>query len=210
MNDLGGGRGAAAVTDAVDAGGAAAREGGGGALEAWGPDTAPVSTAPDGANFVRLPAPHATPVLALDLGTRMGWALRTPAGITSSSMSWAERRGETRGDRLLRFYRWLVAMNACGLGLIVYELVRGHGKGGVLAAHCYAQFEGLVLTFAARHRIPVRSVHTGTLKKAITGSGNADKDAMKRAIRGAGFPAYASDEVDAIAVLLWATGGARE
>lgn len=176
-----------------------------------GPRLSPGRNTPDmpaapGANFAARDWPGATPVLALDLGTHCGWALRTSAGVTSGRANWSERARETRGDRLLRYSRWLTSMHVCGLGLVVYELVRGHGPGQVLAAHCYAQFEGVLLMWAARHGVPVRTVHTGTLKKAIAGAGNAKKDAMERAVREHGFAPDSHDEADAIAILLWAMG----
>lgn len=146
-------------------------------------------------------------VLALDIGTSMGWALRTGCTVVSGSKSFAQRKGETRGDRLLRFGQWLASMNAGGLGLVAYEDVAFHGKlNGVMAAHAYGQYEGAILTFCARHQIPVRCVHTATLKKAITGKGNAKKPAVIAAVQAHGFRPADDDEADALAVLLWALG----
>lgn len=162
-------------------------------------------------NFLERPAPGAVPVLAIDVGTSMGWALRTAAGVTSGRENWTERRGETRGDRLRRFRRWLSAMHAATpLAMVAYELVRGHGPGQLLAAHCYGQFEGVLLEWCARNAVPARCVHTATLKKAVTGSGNARKDRVGAAVRAAGFRPETHDEADAIAVLLWVTGAAGE
>ncbi|MCC6380613.1 MAG: crossover junction endodeoxyribonuclease RuvC [Burkholderiales bacterium] len=144
-------------------------------------------------------------ILAIDVGTSMGFALATQTYIASGTKSWTERKDETRGDRLYRFYRWLNAMRGERLDLVAYELVRGHGPGQILAAHCYAQFEGVLLTWCARYGIPVRTVHTGTLKKAITGRGNAKKPDMLAAVRGLGYSPDGHDEADALAVLHWAT-----
>lgn len=143
-------------------------------------------------------------VLALDIGTAMGWALLTPHYVASGAKKWQERRGETRGGRLYRFYRWLTAMRGGGLDLIAYELVRGHGPGQILAAHCYGQFEGVLLAWAARHEVAVETVHTGTLKKAVTGRGNAKKPEIGAAVRALGFAPSTHDEADALAVLRWA------
>ena len=47
-------------------------------------------------------------LLALDLGTTTGWALRTPdRRIVSGSQSFKPQRFEGGGMRFLRFVRWL-------------------------------------------------------------------------------------------------------
>ena len=49
-----------------------------------------------------------TTILALDLGTTTGWALRGSDGhITSGSESFRPQRFEGGGMRFLRFRRWL-------------------------------------------------------------------------------------------------------
>ena len=148
------------------------------------------------------------PVMALDVGTSMGWALRRPGAVLSGTKSFAERRGESRGDRLTRFDMWLSGWARQGLTLIAYEQVMFHGKfNGVLTAHAYGQYEGVILMCASRHSIPVKSVPTATLKKAITGKGNAKKagpGGMIEAIKARGFKPADDDEADAIGVLLWA------
>ncbi len=48
-------------------------------------------------------------ILALDLGTTTGWALRTRDGaVTSGTQSFRPQRFEGGGMRFLRFKRWLV------------------------------------------------------------------------------------------------------
>jgi hypothetical protein len=159
------------------------------------------------ANFIARPDPGAAPVLALDLGTHCGFALRTAAGVASGRLNLAERRRETRGDRLRRFDEWLAAANACGLSLIAYEVVRAHGPGGILTAHCYGQFEAVVLMFASRRGIPVRPYAVGTVKKAATGRGNAKKPEVGAAMRALGYTPATDDEADALAVLTTALRG---
>lgn len=143
-------------------------------------------------------------VLALDIATAMGWALLTPHYVASGTKNWTERARETRGVRLYRFYRWLVAMNSPTIDVIAYELVRGHGPGQLLAAHCYGQFEGVLLAFAARYQIRTESVHTARVKMAVGAKGNAKKDAVGAGVRALGFTPHGHDEADALAVLYWA------
>lgn len=165
---------------------------------------------PDDCRILARADPNALPVLALDLGTTTGWAHRTSRCVTSGTMNWTERRGETRGDRLWRFWKWMRDTHAATpLSLIAYEMVQHMGDKQRLAAHCWAQFQAVVLTFAACKGIPVVDIHTGTLKKAVTGRGShpkgTGKDAMIAAVRALGFAPEDHNEADALAVLHWAT-----
>jgi hypothetical protein len=68
-------------------------------------------------------------VLALDLGTTTGWALRArDGGITSGTMTFKPSRFEGGGMRYLRFHHWLgeIAWLAHGLQRVVFEEVRAH------------------------------------------------------------------------------------
>jgi Holliday junction resolvasome RuvABC endonuclease subunit len=170
----------------------------------------PIASAIGHRNTASCSAPGTARVLALDVATSMGWALRTPACITSGSISFDQRKRETRGDRLLRFDQWLHAMNATQLSLIAYEDVAFHGKfNGVQTAHTWGQFEGVLLMFAARKLIPVVAVGVGTVKKHATGKGNATKDQVRAAIKARGFTPDDDDEADALAVLGWALEGRK-
>jgi Holliday junction resolvasome RuvABC endonuclease subunit len=63
---------------------------------------------------------------------------------------------------------------------------------------------------AARH--PLSRCPVGTIKRHITGKGNADKQAVIAAVRERGFSPADDNEADAIAILLWAIdtrGGVR-
>lgn len=161
--------------------------------------------------------PFALPVLALDLGESMGFALRTSACVTSGAMKWTLRSHEKHGDRLLRIWRWLHEIHtATPLSLIAYEIVHHMGPKQVMAAHAWAQYQGVVEMFAARKSIPVKTIAVSTLKKAITGRGvfkkteaqtasEIGKVAMIEAVRALGYQPDTHDEADAIGVLEWAT-----
>jgi len=59
--------------------------------------------------------------------------------------------------------------------------------------------------------VPYQGVPVGTIKKFLTGKGNANKDAMIAAAQARGFSPADDNEADAIAILLWAletNGGA--
>lgn len=139
-------------------------------------------------------------VLALDLGTVTGWALRHPRGdISFGSQSFKPGRFDGGGMRFLRFKRWLVEMKGGGLDAIYFEEVRRHA--GVDAAHCYGGFLGVLTAWCEQHAIPYEGVPVGTIKKFATGVGNASKDAMVAAMRLRGFDVTTDDEADAVALL---------
>lgn len=149
-------------------------------------------------------------ILALDLGSRTGWALRSTAGtITSGTQDFSPRRFEGGGMRYLRFTDWLVeiAMLSRGLGRVVFEEVRRHL--GTDAAHIYGGFLGALTSWCEEHEVPYQGVPVGTVKRFIAGKGNADKSAVIAAVRVRGFTPTDDNEADAIAILLWAieTGG---
>src|SRR4029077_1208922 len=86
-------------------------------------------------------------ILALDLGTRTGWALQSVGGgIPSGTVSFRPSRYDGGGVRYLRFRAWVdsVANDAGGIGVIHYEEIRRHL--GTDAAHI---FGGLLATLTA-------------------------------------------------------------
>jgi Holliday junction resolvasome RuvABC endonuclease subunit len=144
-------------------------------------------------------------LLALDLGTTTGWALRTPdRRIVSGSQSFKPQRFEGGGMRFLRFVRWLDELQTLSGGLhhLAFEEVRRHASTD--AAHAYGGFLGLLSAWCERHAIPYQGVPVGTIKKHATGKGNARKDAMLAAVRGWGYAPVDDNEADALALLHWA------
>ncbi len=143
-------------------------------------------------------------LLALDLGTRTGWAIRTPEGrITSGTESFRPGRFEGGGMRYLRFRRWLENLKGT-VGLIeaiYFEEVRRHA--GVDAAHAYGGFLGQLTAWCEHQRIPYQGVPVGTIKKHATGSGRAAKRDVITAVQARGFQPTDDNEADAIALLLW-------
>ena len=144
-------------------------------------------------------------VLALDLGTTTGWALRTEDGrVTSGTVTFKPSRFEGGGMRYLRFNSWLseVARHSSGLARIVFEEVRRHA--GTDAAHIYGGFLAHLAAWCEERSIAYEGVPVGTIKRHATGKGNADKAAMVAAVRARGFSPADDNEADAIAILLWA------
>lgn len=143
-------------------------------------------------------------LVALDLGTSAGWALHNTAGVTSGTVSLKHTRYDGGGMRFLRFRRWLeqLDLEAGPFEAVYFEEVRRHA--GTDAAHVYGGLLGVLTAWCEEYLVAYQSVPVGTIKRFVTGKGNADKAAMVDAIRAKGFSPTDDNEADAIAILLWA------
>lgn len=152
-------------------------------------------------------------LLALDLGSTLGWAVRLADGtVTSGTATFRPGRFEGGGMGWLRFRRWLDSMAASAgpLGSIVFEEVRRHA--GTTAAHVYGGFLAHLTAWCEGAGVPYQGVPVGTIKRFATGKGNAGKEAVIAAMRARGFAPADDNEADALALLLWAIdaqGGAQ-
>jgi len=147
-------------------------------------------------------------ILALDLGTTTGWALRTESGqIISGVQSFKPGRYDGGGMRYLRFSRWLdeLAGAAGSFGLIQFEEVRRHV--GTDAAHVYGGLMATLTAWAELRGIPYQGVPVATIKKHATGKGNAPKEAMIAAMQAKGFYPKDDNQADALALLQYAIEG---
>jgi hypothetical protein len=145
-------------------------------------------------------------VLALDLGTTTGWAIRLESQrIVSGTMTFKPSRFEGGGMRFLRFHGWLgeLKQSVGGLERIVFEEVRSHA--GTDAAHIFGGWLAILSAWSEQHGVPYQGVPVGTIKRFATGKGNANKASMIAAIEARGFRPADDNEADAIALLLWAT-----
>lgn len=146
-----------------------------------------------------------TTILALDLGTTTGWALRGSDGnVTSGSESFRPQRFEGGGMRFLRFKRWLTELKAVadGIDALHFEEVRRHVSTD--AAHVYGGFLATLTAWCEHHQIPYQGVPVGTIKKHATGKGNAGKDEVVASVRARGHTPGDDNEADALALLHWA------
>lgn len=114
-------------------------------------------------------------ILALDMATKTGWAMKVSYGLESGVQDFTPKRGESSGMRYLMFRRWLYGMSEGGIDLIVYE--QNFRRGGH-ASEVAAGFSTRVQELCAENRIEHAQVNVLTLKKWATGSGRAEKPAM--------------------------------
>ncbi|MGE0039156.1 MAG: crossover junction endodeoxyribonuclease RuvC [Xanthobacteraceae bacterium] len=152
-------------------------------------------------------------MLALDLGTTTGWAMRLPGGtIESGTVSFRPSRYDGGGIRYLRFRNWLegIVADSGGVHFIPYEEIRRHVSTD--SSHVYGGLLATLTAWCEERGIAYQGVPVGTVKRFIAGKGNADKQAVIAAVRERGFSPTDDNEADAIAILLWATetqGGVR-
>ena len=160
-----------------------------------------------------LQPPSTTTILALDLGTITGWALRLSDGVVvSGTMAFRSGRYEGGGMRFLRFRSWLDEMLKTNpsLAAVYFEEVRRHI--GTDSSHIYGGFLAHLSAWCEQYSLPYQGVPVGTIKRHITGKGNADKQAVIAAVHARGHTPADDNEADAIAILLWAIdsqGGVR-
>src|SRR6266404_6422903 len=109
-------------------------------------------------------------LLALDLGTTTGFAIKDNYSSTILSGRWEFKNGrfEGGGMRFLRFRKQLQEVHATGpITVCVFEEVRAHR--GVDAAHVYGGLLGTLTAFCEENTIPYEGVPVGTFKRFWTG-----------------------------------------
>jgi crossover junction endodeoxyribonuclease RuvC len=121
--------------------------------------------------------------LALDLGTKCGWAV-FDGGLHVASGTWTlqndrQRRFEGAGMKWLRLRGFLEQVPP--VSHVAVEEVRAHA--GVDAAHAYGGALATVSSWCEERKIPYEGIPVATIKKHATGKGNAKKDAMMEAAR---------------------------
>lgn len=147
-------------------------------------------------------------IMALDLGTRTGWALlRADGKVESGHAHFPVKPGEGQGARYVKFRRWLVDMKQehADLTDLVYEQVMGHGAFQVISAHVYGGMLATLQAFGEHHQLTYRGIGVSTIKKQFAGHGKASKTDVIRQCEALGFRPASDNEADAIALLHVAT-----
>ena len=156
-----------------------------------------------------MPAAKASPsilsILALDLGSTTGWALRNDrCRILHGTAEFRPTRFEGGGMRYLRFERWLDETRkiAGGIDAVYFEEVRRHV--GTDAAHVYGGFLATLTAWCEEQSIPTRACRSAP--SSVTPAARAMPTSRRviAAIRERGFEPADDNEADAIAILLWA------
>ncbi|MCG8047132.1 MAG: hypothetical protein N0E48_16120 [Candidatus Thiodiazotropha endolucinida] len=151
-----------------------------------------------------------TVTLALDLGNHLGWALEMDRGtVISGTEDFTPGRHEGGGMCYLRFRKFLQSVETGAEPTVVYyEEVRRHL--GVDAAHKYGGYLAILTGWCESMNIPYSGVPVGSIKKFITGKGNASKKEVIENVRARGFNPKDDNEADALALLMLVTDQAPE
>jgi hypothetical protein len=138
-------------------------------------------------------------ILALDLGTRTGWAAKTNSDqIITGFTDFKHSRYDGGGMRYLKFENWLQTFGGEHGEMpttVYYEEVRAHK--GTAAAHVYGGLQAVLTAWCEKHRIPYAGVPVGTIKKHATGKGNCGKQAMIDMANLVGINTVDDNEADA-------------
>ncbi|WP_353275765.1 crossover junction endodeoxyribonuclease RuvC [Wolbachia endosymbiont (group A) of Pipizella viduata] len=139
-------------------------------------------------------------ILTLDLGKQTGWAILTDGVIQSGSENFHGSRFSGGGMTFLKFRSWLNSMKK-KFGTVYFEEVRRHL--GTDAAHCYGGFLAHLTAWCEESNIPYQGVPVKTIKRFITGKGNASKGEVIEAVKGKGFFPQDDNEADALALMFY-------
>lgn len=143
-------------------------------------------------------------LLALDLGTKTGWATHSNAGITYGMQSFANDRFSGGGMRYLKFEKWLMGLPKPSQ--VVFEEVRRHRATD--SAHVYGGLMATLTKWCESEGIPYQGVPVGTIKASWTGKGNSNKEAMIAEANRRGFKVDDDNAADALALLhYWMSEG---
>ncbi len=142
-------------------------------------------------------------VLALDLGTQLGYVLGNKKNYIKSGVINLKKLINHK-DRQPVQDGLYIALNelykSYKFNAIVVELVRNHGGDGVQTAHFYGALLYVLESWSYKHKKHIYYAEVSTIKKQFTGNGKAKKaDIIKSAIA-KGFNIRDHNEADAIAI----------
>jgi Holliday junction resolvasome RuvABC endonuclease subunit len=149
-------------------------------------------------------------VLAIDIGTHLGFAMNRPSGVYSGTEEFPARAREPEGQRWVDFAAWLSRTKAENpdLTTIAYEKVMFQSfnqKSGKVhssqAPQVYGGFLAVMQMWCAVHRVELQPFGVGTIKKRFTGHGGAAKEDVVAQCKSLGFNPQCHNEADAIAIL---------
>lgn len=140
-------------------------------------------------------------ILALDLGTKTGFAIYHNSKIQSGTKDFKATRFQSSDRRFFHFKKHLIdLLNKLGkIDIIYYEEVRRHI--GTDASHIYGGFKATLSLFCEENNISYEGIAVGTIKKHLTGKGNASKSDMIEAVTKKGYTPIDDNEADAIGLL---------
>jgi len=137
-------------------------------------------------------------IIALDPGTKCGYAVRQKNGIIVSGVfDLSLKRHESPGMKFIKLCSLLrEVIKSQDDPIVVYEEVRRHL--GVSAAHIYGGITSMIQVVCVEEDCEHFAIPVGTVKKFATGKGNAGKDDMIAAcVKKWGYTPIDDNEADA-------------
>lgn len=121
-------------------------------------------------------------ILALDIGTKTGFAILLRSGETfSGTQNFSLRKNDHTALRWINFRTWLTEiMVRYSINAVVYEDVRRHSA--TRAGHVYGALKAIMEMACYVHKCELAGFGVGRIKKFATGKGNASKNEMMAAI----------------------------
>lgn len=121
-------------------------------------------------------------ILALDIGTKTGFAVRLRSGETfGGTQNFSLKKKDHTALRWINFRTWLTeTMVRYNINAVVYEEVRRHSA--TRASHVYGALKAILEMACYVHKCELAGFGVGPIKKFATGKGNASKHEMMAAI----------------------------
>jgi Holliday junction resolvasome RuvABC endonuclease subunit len=139
-------------------------------------------------------------VLALDLGTRTGYAILTDERIIIGTRKLKHDK-RASGVRALDFYCWLAqTIQDHDINQVYFERVYAHS--GTEAAHLYGYFMHTLAAVCEEMHVKCVGIPVTTIKKFTTGKGNASKEDVINFAKSCGYNLLDDNAADALAILL--------
>ena len=145
-------------------------------------------------------------ILALDIGTKTGFAVRLRSGETfGGTQNFSLKKKDHTALRWINFRVWLNEIcNKYDIHAVVYEEVRRHSA--TRASHVYGGFKAILEMSCYINKCQLAGFGVGQIKKFATGKGNASKSVMIAAAKLLGCETDGDDEADAFHLLNYALG----
>ena len=142
-------------------------------------------------------------ILAIDVGSKTGWAVHCNGMEESGVQDFSLKRGESAGMRFFNFRVWLNRMlNKMPIKMVIYEMA--HHRGGAATMVTVGMVTRIQEECELRD-VEYMKLHSASLKKFATGRGNANKEEMLRAARAKwGHMVIDDNEADALFLMDYA------
>lgn len=147
--------------------------------------------------------------LALDLGIDLGYCIRMDSGKYHSGCMTLKNKNEDRYVALIKLEKFLEKLNKKERITQIYIEVVNFST-TTYATQAHGSYKGEVNKWALKRMIPVEELPVRTVKKRLTGKGNASKHGMIHyAEKWIGKEIYNHNEADAIGVMFAGRDGVK-